>query len=170
LTHNYASDILGCVKSKFLSFIDKALSFITPVLSNESIKLEVNADPGLHALGYPKEYAQVILNLVSNARDAFKERKVKRPRIIVKGFAENKMAVVTVTDNAGGIGEAALDSIFEMNFTTKEQIGGTGIGLYMSRNIIERDMGGDLTAANVADGAQFCIKLPIAESVEIPAA
>jgi len=144
--------------------IDKALSFITPVLSNESIEREIHADPGLFALGYPKEFSQVILNLVSNARDAFKERSVKDPRIVVKGFAENKMAVVTVADNAGGISETVLGSIFEMNFTTREHSGGTGIGLYMSRNIIERDMGGDLTAANVADGAQFCIRLPMAES------
>jgi PAS domain S-box-containing protein len=150
--------------------IDKALSFITPVLSNESIEREVHADPSLHALGYPKEFSQVILNLVSNARDAFKERNVKDPRIVVKGFAENKMAVVTVADNAGGISETDLGSIFEMNFTTKEQSGGTGIGLYMSRNIIERDMGGDLTATNVADGARFSIRLPIAESAGKPTA
>jgi PAS domain S-box-containing protein len=150
--------------------VDKALSFIMPVLCIESIEMEVNADAGLHALGYPKEFAQVILNLVSNARDAFKEHQVKKPRIGVKGFSENKTAVVTVTDNAGGICEAVLDSIFEMNFTTKEQSGGTGIGLYMSRNIIERDMGGELTAVNVADGAQFCIRLPIADSAGKPAA
>jgi PAS domain S-box-containing protein len=155
-------------KSVFLirEGIDKAFSFITPVLSNESIELEVHADPGLYALGYLKEYAQVILNLVSNARDAFRERKVKRPKIVVKGFLQNNMAVVTVTDNAGGINKTVLGSIFEMNFTTKEQSGGTGIGLYMSKRIIESDMGGDLTAANVAGGAQFCIRLPIAESVE----
>jgi PAS domain S-box-containing protein len=150
--------------------VDKALSFITPVLSNESIGLEVNAEAGLYAHGNPKEFAQVILNLVGNAREAFKEHKVAKPRIVVQGFAKNKTAVVTVTDNAGGISEAALDSIFEMNFTTKKQSGGTGIGLYMSRNIIERDMEGDLTAANVADGAQFCIRLPIAESAGKPGA
>ena len=144
--------------------IDKALSFIRPVLSMESIELEVDINPALHALGYPKEFAQVILNLASNARDAFKERNVKRPRVVFKGFPERNKAVVTITDNAGGISETVLGSIFEMNFTTKELIGGTGIGLYMSRNIIERDMGGDLTAANVADGAQFCIRLPIAAS------
>ena len=154
-------------KSVFLIIegIDKALSFITPVLSNESIEVEVHADPDLYALGYLKEYAQVILNLLSNARDAFRERKVKRSKIVVKGFLKNKMAVVTVTDNAGGINETVLGSIFEMNFTTKEKSGGTGIGLYMSRSIIESDMGGDLTATNVAGGAQFCIRLPIAESV-----
>ena len=150
--------------------VDKALAFIRPVLSMEFIELEVNIDPGLHALGYPKEFAQVILNLASNARDAFKERRVKRPGVVVKGFAESKKAVVTITDNAGGINETVLGSIFEMNFTTKEQMGGTGIGLYMSRNIIERDMGGDLTATNVPDGARFCIRLPIAESSGLSAA
>jgi PAS domain S-box-containing protein len=150
--------------------IEKALSCIRPVLSIESIALEVNADPDLRALGYPKEFAQVILNLVGNARDAFKERKVKLPRIVVNGTPDHNMAVVTVTDNAGGINEADMDSIFKMNFTTKERIGGTGIGLYMSRNIIEKEMGGDLAAANVADGAQFCIRLPIAESAGRPAA
>jgi signal transduction histidine kinase len=87
---------------------------------------------------------------------------VNSPWIGIDGIADDKMAVVTVTDNAGGISAAALDSIFDMNFTTKEQSGGTGIGLYMSRNIIERDMGGDLTAANVAHGAQFRIRLPMA--------
>jgi PAS domain S-box-containing protein len=144
--------------------IDKALAFIMPVLTIESIDLEVDTDTDLYALGYPKQFAQVILNLVSNSRDAFKEHRVNSPWIGIKGKAEDKMAVVTVTDNAGGISEAALDSIFDMNFTTKEQSGGTGIGLYMSRNIIERDMGGDLTAANVAGGAQFRIRLPIAKS------
>jgi PAS domain S-box-containing protein len=150
--------------------IDKALSFITPVLRIESIKLEVNTDADLYALGYPKAFAQVILNMVSNSRDAFREHEVKNPRIVVNGFAENNMALVTVTDNAGGINAADMESIFEMNFTTKEQSGGTGIGLYMSRNIIEKKMGGDLTAANVADGARFCIRLPIAESAGRPAA
>ena len=149
--------------------IDRALSFITPVLCIESIKLEVNTAADLYALGYPKAFAQVILNLVSNSRDAFMEREVKNPRIVVNGFAENEMAVVTVTDNAGGINAADMASIFEMNFTTKDQSGGTGIGLYMSRNIIERNMGGDLAAANVEDGAQFCIRLPIAESAGRPA-
>ncbi|MEJ2155818.1 MAG: transporter substrate-binding domain-containing protein [Desulfobacteraceae bacterium] len=143
--------------------IDKALSFIIPVLNIEAIKLEADADGELCALGYPKALAQVILNLVSNARDALKERKQTMPRIAIRGFAEGRKAVVSVTDNAGGISADALDKIFEINYTTKSQSGGTGIGLYMSRNIIERDMGGELTAANIAEGAQFCIRLPLAE-------
>ena len=153
-------------KSVFLikESIDRAISFIIPALHFESIKVEVEADPGLSALGYPKEFAQVILNLISNARDAFKERKVEKPNLVIRAFAEENMAVVTMTDNAGGISEANIGNIFDLNFTTKELSGGTGIGLYMSKNIIERHMGGILTAGNVADGAQFSIKLGIAGS------
>jgi len=150
-------------KSVFLikERIDMAVSFIRQALQLESIKVEVEADPNLAALGYPKEFAQVILNMLNNALDAFKEKKVEEPRLIIRGIAEGNMAVVTVTDNAGGISEHAIANIFDLNFTTKESSGGTGIGLYMSKNIIERHMGGILTAVNVADGAQFTIKLGI---------
>jgi PAS domain S-box-containing protein len=153
-------------KSVFLikESIDRAISFIMPALHFESIKVKVEADSGLSALGYPKEFAQVILNLASNALDAFKERKVEKPNLVIRAFAEGNMAVVTMTDNAGGISEANIGNIFDLNFTTKEMSGGTGIGLYMSKNIIERHMGGILTAGNVADGAQFSIKLGIAGS------
>jgi signal transduction histidine kinase len=153
-------------KSVFLikESIDRALTFIMPALQFESIEVETRVDPGLSVLGYPKEFAQVILNLVSNARDAFKEKKVEKPNLVIRAFTEDNMAVVTVTDNAGGICEATIANIFDLNFTTKELSGGTGIGLYMSKNIIERHMGGVLTAGNVADGAQFSIKLGIAGS------
>jgi C4-dicarboxylate-specific signal transduction histidine kinase len=99
---------------------------------------------------------------VSNSRDAFKERKVEKPMLRIDGKVEGNMAVVTLTDNAGGIDQDAMAHIFEMNFTTKEQSGGTGIGLYMSKNIIEREMGGSLAATNVDSGAQFCIRLATA--------
>jgi PAS domain S-box-containing protein len=143
--------------------IERAISFIIPALQYESVKVELEVVPGLAALGYPKEFAQVILNLVSNARDAFIEKKVEKPRVIIQGAAEGEAAVVTVTDNAGGIREESITNIFDMNFTTKGLSGGTGIGLYMSRNIIDKHMGGTLTAANVKDGAQFTIRLAIAD-------
>jgi len=153
-------------KSLFLikESIDLAISIIKPALQFEYINVEVEADQELVALGYPKEFTQVLLNLLSNARDAFREKKVEKPRLNIKGIAEGNMAVVTVTDNAGGICEENIASIFDMNFTTKESSGGTGIGLYMAKNIIERHMGGELKAENISDGAQFSIRLCIAES------
>jgi PAS domain S-box-containing protein len=131
-------------KTEFLikDSVDRALSFITPVLRFHSIKIELDVDPDLSAIGYPKEYAQVLLNILGNARNALAERKIEKPLVKLKAFAEAGKAVVTVTDNADGIPGMHLNKIFEPYFTTREIVGGTGIGLYMSKNIIEKGMGG----------------------------
>ena len=139
--------------------IDKALSFIKPALRLESIEVDFYADPLLAAYGYPKEYAQVLLNILSNAREAFKDKGVEKPKVSIQAIAENGNAVVTVTDNAGGIPDANIGRIFDLYFTTREPSGGTGIGLYMSKNIIEKNMGGKLSVRNTGCGAEFRIKL-----------
>ncbi len=140
--------------------IDKALSFIEPALMSDSIKVDLEVDPELSTIGYPKEYAQVLLNILGNARNALVEGTIKNPRVILKGYYENGKAVVTITDNAGGIPDMFMDKIFEPYFTTRKMSGGTGVGLYMSKNIIEKNMGGTLSAANVDGGAQFRIEIP----------
>jgi signal transduction histidine kinase len=72
---------------------------------------------------------------------------------------EGKRSVVTVTDNAGGIREEIMDKIFDLYFTTKENDLGTGIGLFMSKTIIEKNMGGRLTVRNTGSGAEFRIEV-----------
>lgn len=139
--------------------IDKALSFIKPAFRLDSIEVDFDANPLLAAYGYPKEYAQVLLNILSNAREAFKEKGVGKPKVSIQAVAENGKAVVTVTDNAGGIPDANMDRIFDLCFTTRESCGGTGIGLYMSKNIIEKNMGGILSVRNTEYGAQFRIEI-----------
>jgi PAS domain S-box-containing protein len=141
--------------------IDRALSFISPALRFHAIALGLDVDPGLTAIGYPKEYAQVLLNIMTNARDAFVERKTEKPRLEVKAFEEGARAVVTITDNAGGIPDTIIDKVFDLYFTTRESSGGTGVGLYMSKNIIEKNMGGKLSVVNIDNGAQFRIELII---------
>ena len=141
--------------------IDKALLFIRPALRLESVEVDFYADPLLAAYGYPKEYAQVLLNILSNAREAFKEKRVEKPRVSIQAIAENGNAVVTVTDNAGGIPDAHIDRIFDLYFTTRAPSGGTGIGLYMSKNIIENNMGGKLNVRNTECGAEFRIELNV---------
>lgn len=140
--------------------IDKAIGLIAPVLSLHGVTVEIDVDPGLVALGHPKEYAQVMLNLFGNAKNALVERKIKNPRIKVKACIEDKKAVVTITDNAGGIPGSNIDRIFEPFFSTRKEVGGTGVGLYMSKSIIEKNMGGTLSAANVDGGAQFRVEIP----------
>jgi PAS domain S-box-containing protein len=148
--------------------IDKALSFIKPALRLDSIEVDITADPLLAAYGYPKEYAQVLLNILSNAREALTEKEVKNPRVSIQAVAENGKAVVTATDNAGGIPDANLARIFDLYFTTRDSIGGTGIGLYMSKNIIEKNMGGKLGVRNTGNGAEFKIELELASGYSQP--
>jgi len=139
--------------------IDQAIAFIAPAFTFQSIAVELDVDPGLTGFGYPKEYAQALLNILANARDVFRIRKTGEPRVILRGFAESGKSVVTIRDNAGGIPEAVKDRIFDFYFTTNEAAGGTGIGLYMSKNIIEKNMDGTLSAENMDGGAQFRIEI-----------
>ncbi|NVN93193.1 MAG: PocR ligand-binding domain-containing protein [Desulfuromonadales bacterium] len=141
--------------------IDQALAFVSPSFSFQSIAVELDVEPGLTGFGYPKEYAQALLNILANARDVFRVRKTGDPRVILRGFAEGARSVVTITDNAGGVPETIKDRIFDFYFTTHESSGGTGIGLYMSKNIIEKNMAGTLSAENRDGGAQFRIEIPL---------
>ncbi|HTP67044.1 MAG TPA: PAS domain S-box protein [Geobacteraceae bacterium] len=139
--------------------IDDALLFIMPSLKRNQTEVTMNVDPELSAVGFPKEYAQVLLNILANANDVFRERRAKAPRIHIEACAMGNRAVVTIADNGGGIYGDNIEKIFDLYFTTKESSGGTGIGLYMSRNIIEKNMGGTLSVKNVEGGAQFTIEI-----------
>ena len=110
-------------------------------------------------VGYRNEYLQVLLNVIANARDVLVLRKVTDPAIKVRMGCVGDHCVVTITDNGGGIEEEILPKIFDPYFTTKGPALGTGIGLYMSKMIIEQNMGGNLTARNTGDGAEFIIQV-----------
>ena len=87
------------------------------------------------------------------------ERKVAEPRIGISISGTDGRSEVTITDNGGGISSDVMARIFDPYFTTKEKLQGTGIGLYMSKMIIEQNMGGSLTARNVDGGAEFRIEV-----------
>jgi PAS domain S-box-containing protein len=137
--------------------VDRSLSFIESSLRFNTIAVEIEVDDDLLAFGYPNEFSQVLINIIGNAKDAFRERGTSEPLIRIQGCREGKRTVVTITDNAGGIPEEVIDRIFEPYFTTRQLENGTGLGLYMSKNIIEKNMDGKLTASNVDGGACFRI-------------
>jgi PAS domain S-box-containing protein len=139
--------------------LEEALSFIEPEFRHRKITVGIDADQELAAHGFPKEFVQVLLIILTNTRDAFKERRTENPSLTIKAFAEGKKAVVTITDNAGGIPEKSIGKVFDLYFTTKESTGGTGIGLYMAKSIIERHMNGRLTVTNADGGARFRIEV-----------
>lgn len=99
------------------------------------------------------EFQQVLLNIISNAKDALIENNIPHGKISIK--LQNKK--ITIKDNAGGIKDEVIDRIFEPYFTTKPQGQGTGLGLYMSKIIIEKKMDGVLSVKNNNEGAEFTI-------------
>ncbi|GEM_PF-1207587 len=141
--------------------IAKALTLVTPALTASSIRTEFLKDDGedLRINGYPNEFAQVLMNILYNARDILVERQISNPQIEIMVTRDKQKVVTTIRDNGGGIDEQALPHIFEPYFTTKGPAKGTGIGLYMSKTIIEKNMGGTLTAQNIRQGAEFRIEL-----------
>ncbi len=124
--------------------IDSAIVFVAPALRLHDIDVELDVDAGVMALGYRREFAQVLLNLLGNAKNALVERNIETPRVMLKAFTEGGKTVVTITDNAGGIPDPELDKIFELYFTTRKAEGGTGLGPFMSKNIIAKSMGGEI--------------------------
>ncbi|CAA6810251.1 MAG: Histidine kinase [uncultured Sulfurovum sp.] len=137
-----------------------AINIIQASLTYSHIELKLIApQKPLFVMGYPSEFSQVILNLLDNAKDVFLERKTKQPKIVVHIKTIKNKVLVTITDNAGGIDEAIIDKIFDIYFSTKRAKGGSGLGLYMSKLIIEHKKMGTLKASNTNKGAIFSISL-----------
>lgn len=139
--------------------VEKTLSLIEGSLNDKRIRFEVVCGKAPHITGHPNEFSQVLLNILSNAMDAFGERKPTQAKLLVQIGSEDGRVVVTIADNAGGIPEHVMGRIFEPYFTTKEQGKGTRIGLYMAKNIVEKSMNGSLTARNIDGGAEFRIEV-----------
>lgn len=139
--------------------IERTLTLIIESFKNQHIGIELHMDAHPMISGYPNEYAQVLLNILMNSKDALAGHKPEDARIVLHSFEENGKAVITITDNGGGIAGGVIDRIFDPYFTTKETDKGTGIGLFMSKAIIEKNMGGRLTVRNTGGGAEFRIEV-----------
>ena len=127
--------------------------------SNITLKFEIEANPTIQ--GNANEFTHAMLNLILNAKDAFDTASVKEPIIIVRVIGGEEYCTISVSDNAGGIRLTPVDMVFDMHITTKEE--GSGLGLYMTKNIIEKRFGGKISVKNITNGASFSIELPYAE-------
>ncbi|MBT1073555.1 cache domain-containing protein [Pelotalea chapellei] len=139
--------------------IEKMVFLLEGDFKKLQVQVKVIDEEVCRVNGLRNEFSQTILNILTNARDAFRERKVSEPCLTIRIFREERAAVVTIRDNAGGISEEIIDKIFDPYFTTKGPDKGTGIGLFMSKTIIEKNMGGRLSVSNTEEGAEFRIEL-----------
>ena len=140
--------------------IKQAVSLIKKTLDSESIELELAFSSQKEILIYKNEFIQVVLNLIKNSRDVLRDLNIESPKILIETEDTEFGLSVSFSDNGGGIKEDILEKIFEPYFSTKDEKNGTGLGLYMSKMIIEGHMGGELSVENAKDGAIFKIKIP----------
>ncbi|HIC10152.1 MAG TPA: PAS domain-containing sensor histidine kinase [Campylobacterales bacterium] len=155
---------------KLRDAVEEILQIVSAQLKNKNIKISVTGE-NYTVMGYPNEFKQVILNLTNNAKDAILSNRTDGQgeiKISILPTSEEEYREVRVEDNGGGVPEEIKDKIFEPYFTTKEGNKGTGIGLYMSKTIIEDNMKGRLELRNKEDGAVFSIFIPcVCEQQEI---
>ena len=140
--------------------IQSVLALMIPQFHNHNIKIKISGNQDIKIFGYENELKQVLINIVNNAKDAIIYKKTSNGLIKINIQSNKTHLIIKISDNAGGIPENLIDKIFEPYFTTKFKSQGTGLGLYMSKIIIEKNMKGNLSIQNNDKGAIFCIKLP----------
>ena len=141
--------------------IRQALNVIEPTVESKGIKIVLHTQEDISCHCLKNELSQVILNIIANAMDAIVLSGVEYGEIMIAIDSDDRYVTIIIDDNAGGIPEEIMDRIFEPYFTTKEKSNGTGIGLYMSKTIIEEHLNGKLEVDNALSGASFKIKIPI---------
>jgi PAS domain S-box-containing protein len=152
-------------KEKKIFSILNQVKLVTKLMEKQlkisAIALTVEGDESICTLGFESEFKQVVLNIINNAKEVFEERKNDSATLTIRVSAEGEKALLTISDNAGGIPSELLpDKLFEPFASTKGEKG-TGIGLSLSKTIIEENMQGKISVKNIGDGACFMIELPI---------
>lgn len=159
-------------KKMFLlsSSIEKLKTIINSSLEQNNILLFINTQKNITLFSYENELIQILLNIINNANDILLENKyLKEKIIIINIYTDKNYLYIKIKDNGGGIKDNIKEKIFEPYFTTKHQTQGTGLGLYMSKQILENNLNGTLTCSNDMffykgnkyKGALFSIKIPL---------
>jgi signal transduction histidine kinase len=139
--------------------IESSIRFISDIYGQHKIKILHCTNDDIEIHSYKNELMQVLLNIFNNSKDAIVENRIENPVVTVTTLQSKEEVIISIQDNAGGIDPDILERIFEPYFTTKFQSHGTGIGLYMSKMIIEKSMGGLLVSENRDGGLLTTIKI-----------
>ena len=140
--------------------IENALNIVQKSLEKNGIEVIIDFKTEAKLMMYPNEVMQVILNLIKNSEDNFLEKKTLNPKIMIATFLKEESYMIRVCDNGGGIKEETAQHIFEPYFSTKTNKMGTGLGLYMSKIIIEDHHYGSLLMRNVSSSVCFELIFP----------
>ena len=146
--------------------IEEANKIIGKSLESHSVELLIKNGNGIEIKTYSRELLQVFINLLKNSKEALVETQSKNRKIDVVIDNTQDYIITTLCDNGGGIDDEHIDKVFEPYFSTKDEKNGTGLGLYMSKTIIEKHMHGTISVKNVGEGVCFKISLPISYNGE----
>lgn len=142
-----------------IKLVHRTLEIIGKALEINGIQVNIQQQAYREITTFANELTQVILNILKNAEDVIKERGVYHPFITITTKETDGYQIIEIEDNAGGIAPHILPHIFEPYFSTKNEKNGTGLGLYMSKIIIEEHCQGNIYAHNTENGAKFIIEL-----------
>lgn len=143
--------------------MNEAVQIIGKSLEHNAVTLSVRDENGYRVKTYSRELLQVFINLLKNAKEALVDKREKDRHIDVVISDDINNVITTVCDNGGGIDEEIIDKIFDPYFTTKDEKSGTGLGLYMSKTIVEKHLNGTIEVYNTKEGACFKVIIPLAE-------
>ncbi len=141
--------------------INKAIDLLRPSCQSSDIIITTGIDDRITTVGYPRRFAQVIVNLLENAVVAHIDRKTTKPNITVKLSFKSNLAEIIISDNAGGIEADLATRIFDPYFTTYE-INSQGLGLFLAKQVINEMFAGEIKYKRTMEGSDFIIKLPAA--------
>ena len=148
-------------KIETAKLVDKTLDFLSYMINIDFIEVNIQKKENKVIEVYSNEVIQVLINIIKNARDVMIERGIEHRVININLDMEDSNVVIEVEDNAGGIPQDIIGKVFDSYFSTKSNKDGTGLGLYMSKNIIEKHCCGKLSVSNSKQGAVFKIELPL---------
>ena len=136
-------------------------SLVKPIFDKNQIQLNFNIDPQISYFGYKNEFSQVILNIINNSKDALIEKDIENKLIDIFVTNNQKEIILTIQDNAKGVSNSDLEKLFELYYSTKNSVNGTGLGLYISKIIINEHFNGKVIAYNKNNGLEITVKIPI---------
>ena len=128
--------------------IDMSFNLVKTELVKHGIKTIFINDTDFNIMGVKNQFLQVLMNILSNSKDAFIDKNIDDKTIFINLYEENDKKCIEIYDNAGGIKDDVIEHVFEPYFTTKHKSIGTGIGLYMSQEIIAKHLEGQITVTN----------------------
>ena len=137
--------------------VEKILDMVIAIFTTKGIEMDFVAEGKYYGFGYPNDLGQAVLNIINNAKDALIESDIDKKKITINLKKVDNQVILSVCDNAGGIPEDIIDKIFDPYFSTKSNKNGTGLGLYMTKMIVEEKLGAKIEATNEKDGACFRI-------------